>query len=128
MEEMKRTKTEKYAAIREILVGANADADLIELCDAETASIAAKKEKAQARAAEKKAVGDELRATVLDHVTADFQTADEIFASIEGVEDLTRGKVVNRLSALATVGAIEKADGKTEDGRKVKVYRLVTAG
>ena len=128
MEEIKRNKTEKYAAIREILVGVNADADLIELCDTETALIASKKEKAQARAAVKKAEGDELRATVLAHVTTEFQTADEILASIEDVEELTRGKVVNRLSALVAAALVEKGDGKTDDGRKIKVYRLVTAG
>ena len=60
----KMTKTEKYEAIRAILVEAGADEELVALCDHEVELIAAKAEKAKARAAEKKADGDELRATI----------------------------------------------------------------
>lgn len=122
--ENKMTKIEKYAAIRAILEGANADAELIALCDHETELLMAKAEKAKVRAAEKKEAGDELRAIVLAHVTDEFQSADDITAAIEGVEDLTRGKVINRLSALAKAGLVEKADAKTDDKRTVKVYKL----
>lgn len=119
----KMTKTQKYEAIKAILVNVDAPAELIELCDHECELIAAKAEKAAARAAEKKAEGDELRETVHNLLTNEYQTAQDLTDAIAN-EEVTRNKVIARLTQLVNAGIAEKADAKTEDGKNVKVYKL----
>lgn len=119
----KMTKTQKYDAIIEVLTNAGADEELIELCNTEKAAIAAKAVKAQERAAQRKADGDALRATVQGLLTNEYQTADQITAAI-GDEEITRAKVISRLSQLVKAEIAEKADAKTEEGKTIKVYKL----
>ena len=83
-----------------------------------------KAEKANARNAEMKANGDELREVVQSVLTEDFQTIDSIVAQIEG-EEITKAKVTARLTALVKAGIAEKDDVKDDEGRKLKAYRLV---
>ena len=123
--ETKLTKSMKYGMIREILVNANADPELIDLCDAEIAAIANKAVKAKARAAEKAAEGDELRAAVEAVLTSDPQTAEDILNQIEG-EDLTKAKIVARLTQLIKAGKASKAP-LTVNGRKVMAYTTFVA-
>ena len=84
----------------------------------EIAQLDKKAAKAKERAAEKKAEGDALRDTVESILTQDFQTVADVSAQIEG-EDLTVGKIRNRLSELVRLGIAEKAvvsvdvDGKS---------------
>ena len=74
--------------------------------------------KAKEKAAEKKADGDALRDTVEAILTDEFQTVADVSAQIEG-EDVTVGKIRNRLSELVRMGVAEKAtvsvdvDGKS---------------
>lgn len=119
----KITKTQKYEAIIDILEKNNAPEDLIELCKTEIAAIAAKAIKAQERAAQKKADGDALRATVQSLLTEEYQSADQITAAIDD-EEITRAKVISRLSQLVKAEIAEKADAKTEEGKTIKVYKL----
>lgn len=120
----KMTKTEKYNAIREILVANGADEELVALCDHEVELIAAKAEKAKVRAAEKRAAGDELSAAIESVLTNDPQTAEDILAQLDG-EDLTKAKIVARMRGLIERGVAVK--GQIEaNGRKVMAYSLST--
>ncbi|MDD7754890.1 MAG: hypothetical protein PUJ51_10355, partial [Clostridiales bacterium] len=65
-----------------------------------------------------------LRAEVAAHITTEFQTADDITALVEGFEDITKAKVVARLTQLVNNNQVEQEQIKTEDGRKVMAYRL----
>lgn len=100
--------------------------DIIEYCDTSMAQLEAKAEKARERAAKNKAVGDGLRAEVLAHVTDESQTADSITEQIEGFEDITKAKVIARLTQLVKAGDIIKEQCKV-DGRKVMCYALPSA-
>ena len=81
-----------------------------------------KADKAKERAAEKKAAGDELRTKVQSVLTEELQTIDEIVDAI-GEEDVTRNKVVARLTQLLKAGVAVK--DKVENGsKKVMGYKL----
>ena len=125
MEEKKLTKKDYYALIKEIIENSEIESktELIDFIDKQVAMIDAKAEKAKARAAEKKAVGDELREVVKSLLTNNFQTADQITAQIQD-EDVTRAKVIARLGQLVKNNEAEKTDVKTEDGRSVKAYKI----
>ena len=129
MADTKITKKDFFAAIRTMVEGietvGNIPADkVIKLVDIQVAEIDAKAAKAKARAGEKKAEGDALRAEVAAHITTEFQTADDITALVEGFEDITKAKVVARLTQLVNAGIVVKEQIKTEDGRKVMSYKL----
>lgn len=96
--------------------------DVIAYCDTTLAQLDAKAAKAKEKAAEKKAANDELKDVVASVITNEYQTVDEIVAQIEG-DDVTRGKVVNRLSALAKEGYLVKDMVKVDD-RKITGYKL----
>lgn len=122
----KITKRDYYEILQGLVAenaGDNKDL-LLEFLDKQIALIDAKAEKAKVRNAEKKAAGDELRAVVQSVLTDELQTIDEIVAQIEG-EELTKAKITARLSSLCREGIAEKLDTKTEDGRKLKAYRLM---
>ena len=122
----KITKRDYYEILQGLVAenaGDNKDL-LLEFLDKQITLIDAKAEKAKVRNAEKKAAGDELRAVVQSVLTDELQTIDEIVAQIEG-EELTKAKITARLSSLCREGIAEKLDTKTEDGRKLKAYRLM---
>ena len=129
MEEKKTTKKEYFTMLKDIVRGENIDltteqSDLLDFLDKQIALIDSKAEKAKERAAEKRAAGDELRAVVQSVLVTDhFQTVDTITSQIEG-EDVTKQKIVARLTQLVKDGLAEKTDVKTEDGRSVKAYKL----
>ena len=129
MADTKITKKDFFAAIRTMVEGIEAVGDIpadkvLEFIDTQVAQIDAKAAKAKARAGEKKAEGDALRAEVAAHITTEFQTADDITALVEGFEDVTKAKVVARLTQLVNAGIVVKEQIKTEDGRKVMSYKL----
>ena len=132
MADTKITKKDFYGALIELVegmetVGSYDAKDVQEFLEKQVAQIDAKAAKAKARADEKKAEGDALRAEVAAHITAEFQTADDITALVEGFEDVTKAKVVARLTQLVNAGAVVKEQVKTEDGRKVMSYKLSDA-
>ena len=129
MAEAKITKKDFFAAIRTMVEGVetvgNIPADkVLEFIDTQVAQIDAKAAKAKERAGKKKTEGDALRAEVAAHITTEFQTADDITALVEGFEDITKAKVVARLTQLLNAGIVVKEQIKTEDGRKVMSYKL----
>ena len=123
-ENKKVTKKEYYDLIKNVIEGTNvAEKDeLIEFIDKQVAQIEAKAEKAKARAAEKRIAGDALREKVKSILTNELQTADEITNQIED-EEISRAKVIARLTQLVKNGEAEKADVKV-DSRNVKAYKL----
>lgn len=116
----KITKVEIYGMIKD----ACADNEVIvDFCDKEIAALGVKAEKAKARAAEKKAAGDELRAVVASVLTKEPAVAEDILARIEGDEELTKAKIVARLTQLCKAGEAVKSE-ITIDGKKRMVYAL----
>ena len=122
----KMTKVEMYEVLKGIVEASDyEDKDgAIEFVDHQIELLAAKAEKAKERAAAKKVAGDELRAAVEGVLTGELQTADVIAAQVAG-EDVTKAKVVSRLTQLVKAGIVEKDTVKTEDGRKVMAYRVI---
>ncbi len=125
MEEKKLTRKDLYSMAKEIIENSDAeDKDiLVEFIDKQIQILENKAAKAKERAAEKREAGDELRATIKDLLTDEYQTADDITASLND-EEITKAKVVARLGQLVKNGEVEKTDIKTESGRVVKAYRL----
>lgn len=122
--EKKVTKKEYYELIKGVIENSDVveKEALVEFINKQITQIEAKAEKARIRAAEKKVAGDELRELVKSVLTNEFQTADEITNQIEG-EEITKAKVIARLSQLVKNGDAEKTDVKVES-RNVKAYKL----
>lgn len=125
--EKKITKKQVFEA----LIGAVTGMDKVGDIDAETviatletavAQIDAKAAKAKERAAEKKTAGDALRAEIETLLTDEFQTADAITEQVT-VEDVTKSKVISRLSQLVAAGVAVKEQVKVDD-RKLMAYKL----
>lgn len=124
MENTKLTKKDYYGMIKEILENAEVENkdELVAFVDKQIEAIDTKAEKAKERAAAKKVDGDALRAQVEGLLTDEYQTADDILAQSQGA-DLTKAKIVARLTQLVKAEVAEKAQAKTEDGKKVMVYK-----
>lgn len=126
MSEVKKvTKKENYEMLMEIVENSNSEmkAELVDFITKQIESIDAKAAKAKEKAAEKRAEGDELRAAVKSVLTEELQTAETILRQIEG-EELTKAKIVARLTQLVKNGEASKEEVKTEEGKKVMAYCL----
>ena len=123
--EKKMTKKDYYEMLKTTVEGVEVEnkEDLLTFIDRELELIENKSIKAKERAAEKRAEGDESRAAVKSILTTENQTIDEIFGQIEG-EDLTRAKIVARLTQLVKTGEAKKEEVKSEDGKRIMVYAL----
>lgn len=120
MADTKMTKVEILGMIKEVCEDNEV---IVEFCDKEIAALGAKAEKAKARAAAKKAEGDELRAIVASVLTTEPMIAEDVLAAITGVEDLTKAKVIARLTQLYKAGEAVKTE-VTVDGKKRMAYSL----
>lgn len=123
MEETKMTKKDYFNEIRKVLVE-NGDSDLAAVIQHEIDLLENKAVKNKERAAARKVAGDELRDVISNILIDDLQTVDEIVEQIEG-EDVTKAKVVARLTQLVNLNEAMKEQVKTEDGKKVMAYRRV---
>lgn len=121
MEEVKMTKKDYFAEIKDVLVEAG-EKDLAEVMAHEIELLENKAVKNKERAAARKVAGDELRDTISNILIDDLQTVDEIVEQIEG-EDITKAKIVARLTQLVNLNEAVKEQVKTEDGKKVMAYR-----
>lgn len=127
MADVKITKKEFYAALRTMVEGIDVVGEIpadkvLEFIDTQVAQIDAKADKAKERAAKNRAASDELRAEVFSHITDEFQTADAITEVVVG-EDITKAKVIARLTQLVKTGEIVKEQQKIGE-RKVMCYKL----
>lgn len=120
MADTKMTKVEILGMIKE---ACEDNEVIVEFCDKEIAALGAKAEKAKARAAAKKAEGDELRGIVASVLTTEPMIAEDVLAAITGVEDLTKAKVIARLTQLVKAGDAVKTE-VTVDGKKRMAYSL----
>ena len=122
--EKKVTKAMMFEAVREVVEASDAEmkTEMVEFIDKQLEQLAAKAEKAKARAAEKKVAGDELREVVKQVLTDEFQTIDAITAQIAG-EDVTKAKVTARLTQLIKSEEAVKEQVKA-GSRKVMAYKL----
>ena len=123
------TKMTKREILTAIMDGTVDEAVKNEFYTKEIALLDAKAEKAKARAAAKRAEGDELTETVASVLTEDFAPIADIAGMIEG-EDDTPAKVSYRLNALVKAGRAEKAEltiPASEGGkaRKVQGFRAL---
>ena len=125
MENKKLTKKNYYGMLKDIVLTSDVDnkEELEAFIDRQIEIIDNKAEKAKERAAEKKAEGDELRAAIKSVLTEDYQSADDILAQLEG-EDLSKAKIIARLTQLVNNGDAEKDQAKAADGKKFMTYRL----
>ena len=124
-EEKRMTKREYFEQIKGIIKGTKVENEneLIYFLESQIESIDKKALKAKERAVAKKEAGDELREIVKSVLTNDFQTAEEITAKIN-VEDISKAKVIARLTQLVNLGEVEKTDIKDESGKTRKAYKL----
>ena len=132
MADTKITKKDFFAAIRTMVEGIETVGDIpadkvLEFIDTQVAQIDAKAAKAKARAGEKKAEGDDISKRILEVLTDDLQTGECITQLVSDIPEITKSKVVARLSNLVKQGKAEKEQIKTEDGRKVMSYKLSDA-
>lgn len=120
----KITKKEYYSMLKEIVVKSNVNDrdELVAFIDKQVQLLNNKAEKAKVKAMEKRVEGDELRNTVEAVLTEEYQTINTIIEQIDN-EEVTKAKVTARLSQLIKEGLAEKEEAKTEEGKKVMVYR-----
>lgn len=125
--EKKITKKDYFNELISIVEGNErtniTDEELIYFLNSQITSIDNKAEKARERAAVKKAEGDEIRELVKSTLTNDFQTVEDIVAAINR-EDITKAKVVARLTQLVNLGEATKENTKVDTKQKM-MYRLV---
>ena len=121
MEEKKITKKDYFIEIENILRDAKEN-DLADVMAHEVELLENKAVKNKERAEARKIAGDELRDTISNILIDDLQTVDEIVDQIED-EEITKAKVVARLTQLVNLNEAIKEQIKTEDGKKVMAYR-----
>lgn len=125
MENVKKvTKKEYYGMLKEVIENSNVEnqAELVEFVEKQIELLDNKAAKAKEKAAEKRAEGDELRATVEATLTEEYQTIADITEQIDD-EEVSKAKVTARLTQLVKEGLAVKEEAKTEDGKKVMVYK-----
>lgn len=123
----KTTKKEYFAMIRNIIENSGADnaEELISFVDASIEAIDRKAEKAKEKAAEKRKSGDELLEQVENALTDELRSAEAIMKDIESDDEITKQKVIARLTKLVKAG-IARKDSIKEDKRKVMGYAIAT--
>lgn len=97
--------------------------DVVEFCESELTILANKAEKAKARAAEKKAAGDELYAAVLGCVGSDLMNAELVLDMLSDYADITIAKVRSRLSQGVRNGVLVKETIKDENSKPRVFYK-----
>lgn len=122
--EKKITKKDYFAMVAEIVDNSNAENkdELMEFIEKQVEALDKKAAKAKERAAEKKAEGDALRDKVEAVLTGEVQVIDQIVEAI-GDEDVTRNKVVARLTQLVKADIAVKEEVKN-GSKKVMGYKL----
>ena len=120
----KITKRDNYKTLIAMVEASDREdkEQLIEFLNKEIRLLINRADKERERAAKKKVDGDELREKVEKLIGEDWITPDDIVAALDETE-VTRNKVIARVSQLIKIGKVEKGSAKIND-RKVVVYRL----
>ena len=123
---IKMTKIECFEQLAGIVEASDVEnkEDILKFIQGSIETLENRKRAAQERAEKKKNEPDELADAVKAVLSGELQTADDIAAQIEG-EDVTKQKVVARLTKMVNAGIVRKDSVKTDDKRKVMGYALV---
>lgn len=123
---VKMTKVDYFHQLAEIVENSEVENkdDILKFIEGSIEVLENRKRAAQERAEKKKNEPDELSDAVKAVLSGELQTADDIAAQIEG-EDVTKQKVVARLTKMVNAGTVRKDSVKTDDKRKVMGYALV---
>ena len=123
---IKMTKIECFEQLAGIVEASDVEnkEDILKFIQGSIETLENRKRAAQERAEKKKNEPDELADAVKAVLSEELQTADDIAAQIEG-EDVTKQKVVARLTKMVNAGIVRKDSIKTDDKRKVMGYALV---
>lgn len=123
---IKMTKVDYFEQLAGIVEASDVDnkEDILKFIQGSIETLENRKRAAQERAEKKKNEPDELADAVKAVLSEELQTADDIAAQIEG-EDVTKQKVVARLTKMVNAGTVRKDSVKTDDKRKVMGYALV---
>ena len=123
---IKMTKVDYFEQLAGIVEASDAEnkEDILKFIQGSIETLENRKRAAQERAEKKKNEPDELADAVKAVLSEELQTADDIAAQIEG-EDVTKQKVVARLTKMVNAGIVRKDSVKTDDKRKVMGYALV---
>ena len=123
---IKMTKIDCFEQLAGIVEASNVEnkEDILKFIQGSIETLENRKRAAQERAEKKKNEPDELADAVKAVLSEELQTADDIAAQIEG-EDVTKQKVVARLTKMVNAGTVRKDSVKTDDKRKVMGYALV---
>lgn len=123
---IKMTKIDCFEQLAGIVEASDVEnkEDILKFIQGSIETLENRKRAAQERAEKKKNEPDELADAVKAVLSTELQTADDIAAQIEG-EDVTKQKVVARLTKMVNAGTVRKDSVKTDDKRKVMGYALV---
>ena len=123
---IKMTKVDYFEQLAGIVEASDVDnkEDILKFIQGSIETLENRKRAAQERAEKKKNEPDELADAVKAVLSGELQTADDIAAQIEG-EDVTKQKVVARLTKMVNAGTVRKDSVKTDDKRKVMGYALI---
>ena len=123
---IKMTKIDCFEQLAGIVEASDVEnkEDILKFIQSSIETLENRKRAAQERAEKKKNEPDELTEAVKAVLSEELQTADDIAAQIEG-EDVTKQKVVARLTKMVNAGIVRKDSVKTDDKRKVMGYALV---
>lgn len=123
---IKMTKVDYFEQLAGIVEASDVEnkEDILKFIQSSIETLENRKRAAQERAEKKKNEPDELADAVKAVLSGELQTADDIAAQIEG-EDVTKQKVVARLTKMVNAGIVRKDSVKTDDKRKVMGYALI---
>ena len=123
---IKMTKIECFEQLAGIVEASDVEnkEDILKFIQSSIETLENRKRAAQERAEKKKNEPDELADAIKAVLSEELQTADDIAAQIEG-EDVTKQKIVARLTKMVNAGTVRKDSVKTDDKRKVMGYALV---
>ena len=123
---IKMTKIDCFEQLAGIVEASDVEnkEDILKFIQSSIETLENRKRAAQERAEKKKNEPDELADAVKAVLSEELQTADDIAAQIQG-EDVTKQKVVARLTKMVNAGIVRKDSVETDDKRKVMGYALV---
>ena len=128
----KMTKAMYFEVIRDLIEGLSDAAfpdgiradDVLDFIDKQVALLNKRASLSKERAANDELI--ELIYTIISEAN-DFITADEIVEIVEkaGNEEITKNKVIARVSKLVKAGRVVKEQVKFEDGKKRMAYKVI---
>ena len=129
---MKRTKKEWFNILRELAIESDRfdKKDLVKFIDRQLELLQEKVEKEKIRVSKKRVkTEDILKDRVFNAITDYYQSLEEIYLEVlianADIEDLSKEKIVPRLTKLIQEGLVEKTKARgVETNKRIVVYRL----